>query len=238
MVPPLQCLVNRTWRQTAAAMAPVSSLRICHHLDLSPPCEPALIAILSDSMSEGAHRKTCKRWDVPWQAHCLTFSCFHRRPFFSKERCVQWFLRALDLSRASFDLWAYVIMPEHVHMVILPRQGCTISRILYDLKKPVTTWAISWLREHSPDYLPQMEDLQPDGKISHRFWQRGGGYDRNLRNVRDIHEKMRYVHLNPVRRGLVERAEDWPWSSYAAWEKNVDFPVAIDRQTLPPLENL
>lgn len=80
-----------------------------------------------------------------------------------------------------------------------------------------------------------MEDLQPNGSRAYLFWQRGGGYDRNLSSVRDIHEKIRYVHENPVRRGLTPRAEDWPWSSAAAWKTEKDLPVQIDRESVPAL---
>jgi putative transposase len=80
-----------------------------------------------------------------------------------------------------------------------------------------------------------MADVQPSGKCSHRFWQRGGGYDRNIRTVKEMHEKIAYIHANPVRRGLVERVADWPWSSWRAWDEGIDDPLSIDRESLPPL---
>ena len=45
-------------------------------------------------------------------------------------------------------------------------------------------------------------------------------------------EKTNYIHANPVRRGLVEKTEDWRWSSYLAWENGHDYPIAIDRDSL------
>ena len=78
-------------------------------------------------------------------------------------------------------------------------------------------------------------DRQPDGRESHRFWQRGGGYDRNLRSVADVHEKINYIHGNPVRRGLVGGPEEWLWSSYRSWMDGIDEPIRIDRDSLPPL---
>ena len=80
-----------------------------------------------------------------------------------------------------------------------------------------------------------MADVQPSGKVTHRFWLRGGGYDRNLRSVSDVHEKIQYIHANPVRRGLVVNPEDWLWSSARAWLCNVDEPIGIDRDSVPPL---
>ena len=184
------------------------------------------------------HRKTCKRWDHPWDAHAITFSCFHRQAFFSRPRACRWFLDALDHARAArpFDLWGFVIMPEHVHLLILPREGVTISSILSAFKQPVAKRALVWVRRYAPDFLEAMADCRPNGRVIHRFWLRGGGYDRNLRSTSDVHEKLRYIHDNPVRRGLVRRAEDWPWSSFRAWQSGMDDLIRIDRETFPILE--
>ena len=178
-----------------------------------------------DLMSSG-HRKTRKVYDRDGDAHFLTFSCFRRLPLLSKDRSCQWMVDAISLSRSKhpFDLWAWVIMPEHVHLVLWPHTGVRISSILTTMKQSVSRRAILWLKEHASAYLSELCDQQPNGKSSYRFWQRGGGYDRNLRSTRDIHEKIRYVHQNPVRRGLVERIEDWRWSSASAWKSAEDEP--------------
>lgn len=183
------------------------------------------------------HRKLCKRYDVEGEAHCLTFSCFQQLPLFSRPRSCQWMLDALQLARrrGQYDLWAYVIMPEHVHIVLLPCPGVKISGILTTLKQSVAKKALLWLRLNRPDFLPKLEDIQPNGRRHFRFWQRGGGYDRNLRTIADIFEKIAYVHNNPVRRGLVAKAIDWSWSSCRAWEMGLDEPIGIDRHSLPTL---
>ena len=183
------------------------------------------------------HRKRCKRFDVDGDAHCLTFSCFHRLPLLSRKRSCLWMCEALKMrkERDLYDLWAYVIMPEHVHIVLLPHPGVKISRILNTLKQSVSKRALIWLRQYAGDFLVKLADVQPNGKKCYRFWQRGGGYDRNLRTVSDIYEKIEYIHNNPVRKGLTACAQDWPWSSSRAWETGIDTPIAINRQSLPSL---
>jgi putative transposase len=183
------------------------------------------------------HRKKCKRYDIEGDAHHLTFSCFHGQPLFTKERSCLWMLDAFKVGRlqGKFDLWAYVIMPEHVHLVLLPHIEVKISQILTTLKQSVSKRAILWLQENSPEFLVKLEDIQPNGRRSYRFWQRGGGYDRNLRSVADIYEKNEYIHNNPVRRGLVQHACDWPWSSCRIWETGGEEQIAIDRESLPML---
>ena len=183
------------------------------------------------------HRKTRKSYDTPGDSHFLTFSTFKRLPLLTKDRCCEWVVDAIELSRERnpFDLWAWVIMPEHVHLALYPREGTKIASILKTLKQSVSKRAIKWLKSNAPEYLPTIEDVQPNGKRTYRFWQIGGGYDRNLRSVRDIHEKLAYIHQNPVNRGLVARSVDFHWSSANAWESGVDLPLSIDRDSVPPL---
>ena len=95
-------------------------------------------------------------------------------------------------------------MPEHVHLLILPQESdYSISDILTDIKQPVTRSALKYVRRHAPSFLDSMKDEQPNGQMAHRFWQRGGGYDRNLLTPETVHSTMDYIHANPVRRGLV-----------------------------------
>jgi len=188
----------------------------------------------ADDDMEPYHRKTCKRYDIEGQAHCLTFSCFRRQPFLSRPRCCQWLAEAIEAGRTSrlYDLLGFVFMPEHVHVVVLPRPEVRISRILVAMKAPVAKRAVLWIRANAPDSLMSMEDRQPNGQCHYRFWQRGGGYDRNLRTTEDVREKIRYIHANPIRRGLVATADDWHWSSYRAWQTGEDVPIPIDREVL------
>jgi putative transposase len=139
-------------------------------------------------------------------------------------------------TRRPFDLWAFVIMPEHMHLLIWPHEGVRICDILQTIKQPVTLRCVAWVRRNAPQFLPTMLDRQPNGKTFYRFWQRGGGYDRNMWSAPEIHEKIQYIHNNPVRRELVVRPDEWPWSSFRAWELGIDEPIRIDRESVPMLE--
>lgn len=135
-----------------------------------------------------------------------------------------------------FHLFAYVVMPQHVHVVLQPVAGVTMKMVLWHLKRPVTAAALSWVKTNRPDFLSRMADVRPSGEVTLRFWQRGGGYDRNLRSPRDVSEKIRYIHHNPVRKELVKRPEDWPFSSAAQWILRRPGPVSIDWDRLPELD--
>src|SRR5947207_2344717 len=93
-------------------------------------------------------RKNVKHFNNPGEAHFLTFSCYKRLPLLSKDRTRWWFVEAVEKARIEheFDLWAWVIMPEHVHMLLWPRQPVyRMDRILASIKKPVGSKAIAHL---------------------------------------------------------------------------------------------
>jgi putative transposase len=116
--------------------------------------------------------KSCRRYNTPGEAHSLTFTCFHRQQFLSKERSCAWLIGAIDAARGEwhFDLWACVIMPEHCHLLLLPRQeDYSISRILESIKLPVTRRAKRYLESTAPQALPLMLDRQPNGTTAYRF---------------------------------------------------------------------
>src|SRR5439155_14585118 len=140
-------------------------------------------------------RKRCKRYNVPGQAHYLTFSCFQRRPFLSRDRSRQWLVDAIDRARTvhALELWAYVIMPEHAHVIIYPKQEAyDVSAFFATVKLIVSRNALHFIKSHAPEFLEQMADRQPSGRTSYRFWQRGGGYDRNLWSDAEAWEKIDY----------------------------------------------
>ena len=290
---------------------------------------------MTNALRHPPKRKTCRRYNVPGHAHALTFCCFRRQPFFTSDRVRAWMIDSIGRARVQHELhvWAYVLMPEHVHLLIYPigsqhhawydsrlrehvgwyaprlrghvrhsarqdhafgapssaqrtapganevagtacdarddasrmdhptesdwhghasvnhatqsnphgRAGVShpaqssydISRILTSLKQSVSKRAILYVQREAPAQLPKITDLQPNGKSSLRFWQRGGGFDRNLWSPKYIWEMIDYIHHNPVRRGLCASDVDWAWSSARAYAGDQDVPIPIDFGSLP-----
>jgi putative transposase len=187
-------------------------------------------------LHDNQYRKQCRRYNDIGHAHALTFCCFHRRPFLSRDRSRQWMIESIARARDehSFHLWAYAIMPEHVHILLWPSiRDYSISRILTTLKQSVSKRSLLFVRQYAPLFLKQMEDRQPNGTLQHRFWQRGGGYDRNLIEPTAIWAEMDYIHANPVRRGLCTRATDWIWSSAIEYECPGKGLLRLDHGSLP-----
>jgi putative transposase len=157
-------------------------------------------------------------YNDPGHGHELTFSCRRRLPFLSKERTCRWLADAIRDAKAklNYDLWAYVFMPEHVHLVVYPREKeYNDSDFLKLVKEPVGRKGVQFLRRYAPEWLPRIRQRRGD-KIEYHFWQSGRGFDRNIEQSWTLQAMIDYVHMNPVRRGLVEYARDWKWSS-AGW---------------------
>jgi REP-associated tyrosine transposase len=182
------------------------------------------------------HRKQVRHFDQPSDAHFLTFSCYQRLPLLSKDRTRKWLAESIERARTkhSFDLWAWVIMPEHVHLLIYPSDAeYNMSRILSAIKRPVGERAIAYLSDRKSTFLERLT-VRTKGRIYHRFWQAGPGYDHNVYDPETAHRVVKYIHENPIRRRLVAHAVEWTWSSAADWIGQTNVPIRVDR-TLPPI---
>ena len=181
-----------------------------------------------------SHRTQHRRsYNEPRHAHELTFGCYRGYPFLGRERLCQWLAEAIGdvRSKLGMAVWAYVFMPNHVHLLVhFGQQEYEIAQILRELKWPVSRKALAYLRANAPEWLPKLK-AQRGEKTEYHFWQRGGGYDRNVIEPATLEKMLDYIHMNPVRKGLVERATDWKWSS-AQWYANGTGPLELDQ--IPP----
>jgi putative transposase len=138
--------------------------------------------------------------------HFITFSCYHRQPLLRSISAKKLFESALERTRHryQFVLIGYVVMPEHVHLLVNEPKISTLDRAIQALKLSVSKRA----------------------KV-HPFWQ-PRYYDFNIWNPEKTTEKLRYMHRNPVARGLVAKPEDWPWSSFRHYATCVEGVIEIE----------
>ena len=152
-----------------------------------------------------------KRFQEARQVHFLTFSCYHRKPKLAEAEACATFVSALERVRLSYQLcvYGYVIMPEHVHLLVNEPSSSTLAQAVKSLKQGVARRLA--LRDEEP------------------FWQ-ARYYDFNVWSERKFVEKLRYLHRNPVKRGLVTLPEDWPWSSFRHYATGESGAVEIESQ--------
>jgi len=178
------------------------------------------------------HQKLLKRVEEPHHARFLTFSCRHRLPLFNQDWTKDVFIEQLRLARErmGFHLVAFVVMPEHIHLILWPNlPDFPAATVLYRLKRNVAKEIVGRWREAGVQSLSKITD--PNGKV--RFWQPGGGYDRNIVSDDEMREKIEYIHANPVRRGLVKSPTGYRWSSAKWYAGDRDGSLSIDPATRP-----
>ena len=188
-------------------------------------------------LQDGSIRHRRKSLDLPNHAHELTFTCYNRYKLLSKDRTRQWLAEAFDRARRQLDvhLWAYVIMPEHVHAIVLPQRSVyRMEEILKAFKGGVGRRAVNFLGRVNPGWLERLTVRRPNREVERHFWQPGGGYDRNIVTQKALLQALHYIHANPVRRGLVESPTDWEWSSARWYEGERNVKLEMDA-TLPML---
>lgn len=144
-----------------------------------------------------------KRLHHSGQSHFLTFSCYRRLPLLAEMRMQESFLSALEQTRRRFQMrvYGYVVMPEHVHLLLSEPADGMLAQAVQMLKTKVSVQA-------------RRQGKRTAGELP--FWQ-ARYFDHNVRNHAGFVTQLRYIHRNPVKRSLCATPEDWPWSSFRAW---------------------
>jgi len=151
-----------------------------------------------------------KRFQKAGALHFITFSCFHRLPLLTAPGVRETVEAVLEQIRARHRarVYAYVLMPEHVHLLV---------------NEPPRIVLAQWLKA-----FKQIASRKLRGPRE-KFWQ-GRYYDSNIYGEKARCKVIRYIHRNPVKRGLVEKPEDWPWSSFRHYATGMRGTVEIESQ--------
>jgi putative transposase len=152
-----------------------------------------------------------RRYQNTGNLHFITFSCYHRLPLLADCAARSVVEQSLERVRGWYGLlvFGYVVMPEHVHLLISEPERGTLRAALQMLKQ---------ISAH---------ELRSDAQTP--FWQ-ARYYDFNVWAAKKRVEKLKYMHRNPVKRGLVERPEDWAWSSFLHYATGVRGIVEIESE--------
>jgi putative transposase len=178
---------------------------------------------------EEPKRNALKRIYGSNDLHFVTFSCYQQRPYLASPSARNRFVDILDevRSRHGFSLLGYVLMPEHVHLLMSEPEHGDPSKVLQVVKQKVS----ASLRTKRPSSGIQMQfALASSSVAAPAFWQRRF-YDFNVRSENKFKEKLHYMHRNPVDRKLVQHPQDWPWSSWSFYVKGKQGLLRIDDLT-------
>ena len=171
--------------------------------------------------------KNLKRFHGRGDLHFVTFSCYRRLPLLRTVRARNLFVRALGVihERYKFLLVGYVVMPDHMYLLIGEPPNSTPSVMLKALKQRVSRDLRKKKHNAANGQLP-LPFMNGAVELP-RFWQ-PRFYDFNVYSSYKIREKLEYMHANPVKRGLVKNPSGWIWSSFLFYERGEAGLVKID----------
>jgi putative transposase len=162
------------------------------------------------------------------QLHFITFSCYQRLPLLASARARSTFVKILGevRDRYKFDLVGFVVMPEHIHLLLGEPPQATPSTVLQVLKQRVSRHLRRKARCRCSMRQIQFRFDREEHALQ-QFWQRRF-YDFNVWSQTKIVEKLHYMHMNPVKRKLVTHPRDWPWSSFSFYARKDSGLLRID----------
>jgi len=161
-------------------------------------------------------------YDAEKHIHFVTFSCYRRRRLLDSDRAKRIVIGHLGskLAQRNGLCLGFVIMPDHVHAMVWFPETRQLSPFMNEWKGQSSHALKKLLRTDFPNYTSQFDESDP-------IWQ-ARYYGFNIWSRKKVEEKLDYMHMNPVRAGLVELAVEWRWSS-ARWyieHKSVGLPIA------------
>lgn len=179
-----------------------------------------------------------RRYDEPGHSHFWTVSCYRRLTFFWHDGMKQIVVDALRALRDKFGicLIAYVVMPEHLHLVLYPHakdndRPVPVSDLWHIFKKHLGFYGKAFLRErwrHDGELWSDPLNVWARGGFDKQIIMNARGYDFNIDRHEALLEKIDYCHENPVNRELVEEPSQWRWGSYRYYELDDRSVLAMD----------
>jgi len=156
--------------------------------------------------------------------HFITCSCYRRQPLLGTPRRRDLFLTVLEQVRRryQFVVVGYVVMPEHIHLLISEPQEKKPSTVMQALKIGFARRVLAEAKRKRNPAQDRLSDCAPQHIWQKRF------YDFNVWTKRKRIEKLRYMHRNPVTHGLVASPELWKWSSFRAYALGEAGPAKVN----------
>jgi putative transposase len=148
-----------------------------------------------------------KRYHEAGGLHFITFSCVRHRPILGTAEARDLFLELLEGTRELYgmDVFGYVVMPTHVHLLVTEPEKAPLSLAMQILKQRFS-------KTRTEEYV----------------WE-SRYYDYNVRSEKKRIEKLKYIHRNPVRDGLAKELDQWRWSSFRGYKYLEEGPVTLSR---------
>jgi len=168
-----------------------------------------------------------KRYYGQGDLHFITCTCYRRLPFLASAHSRSVFVKILGevRERFGFRLAGYVVMPNHIHLLIGEPARGTPSTVMQVLKQRVSR-RLRGKKRRTADTQLRLAFGERDA-LPRQFWQRRF-HDFNVWSQKKRIEKLGYMHFNPVKRRLVSDPNHWTWSSWSHYAQTGEGLVRID----------
>ena len=164
----------------------------------------------------------------PQQPYFVTLTVLHWIPVFTRPDTVNILLDSLRyLSKDSLKVYAWVVLENHCHLVL---QSNALDRDIARFKSWTAKYLIQYLAEHKvTQILEQLAFYKKAHKNdrAYQFWQEGV-HPQLIQSEAMMRQKVEYIHLNPVKRGYVDDAIHWRYSSARSYE---NLPCLLEVET-------
>jgi len=156
-----------------------------------------------------------KHYDDTGAARFVTFSCHKEYPLLKDDSAKELLISEIKSARKkyNFKVIGYAIMPNHVHLVLIPPEGMKLGPVIGEIKSMM---ARKYFARNTGSIITE--------RI---FWKRRC-YDHNCRSLKAVVEKIEYCHKNPIKHGLVDSLEKYKWTSYGFYQEGTNTPLDID----------
>lgn len=165
----------------------------------------------------------------------ITIVVYNRLQIFTSPSFIIPLIDSLNFYRYNLDfkILGYVIMPDHVHLIIWPQGAATISDIMRDFKTFTSKRIINQAKaEKRKDWVQAFQLAgEQTGRSKNKVWQ-DAYWDKIIFTQKFLQQKLDYMHLNPVRAGLVNDLAAYPYSSYRNYEYEEEWFIKIDHDWL------
>ena len=176
-----------------------------------------------------------RQWTVHQETkyYFCTTSVTDWYPLFNKNDYCDIILRSLSYCRLhkGLNLHAYVIMPDHLHLIVSCGGGRSLPDIIRDFKRYTSRECTSLLRTKRNDeilYIFRKAAVAMGNSQTFKVWQ-NGFHPIGLYTEPFLKQKLDYLHENPVRKAYVAKAEEWAYSSARNYANLPDFKIPVDR---------
>jgi len=173
-----------------------------------------------------------KRFHVEGHIYYITTNIYKRLPIFTHPSFIIPLYDSLHFYRHqyAFRLLGYVIMPDHIHLMLWPTSEVSVSDFMRDFKTFTAKRIIrqAQVEQNQPWPAHFSQSGQETGRGENKVWQ-DSYWDVNVFSNQFVRQKLNYIHRNPLRSGLVTKPEDYPYSSYRNYVLDEEWWLEIDR---------